>query len=285
MIPLRDIVAWRAFAPWPSDSQVEQDLLLTRAMAAIFADDFLRDQVAMRGGTALHKVHLAPAARYSEDIDLVQLGERPNTHVEKALIRVLEPILGRPRSSMVADVALAVRNWVMPSRILRLEYAYQPTTAPQTEAKVKVEVNYSERRPFYSVVDLPYAPSIRGIPPSLTLRSYDLDEMLGTKMRALLQRDQGRDLFDLWWAWTLNAQGNARHRVDPERVVAAFNDYMAREKTVVRGREYERELARKLSRRIFRSDMDGMLRAGLPLYDIAEAETVVREVFLSRLAP
>ena len=285
MIPLRDIVAWRESAPWPSDSQVEQDLLLTRAMAGIFADDFLRDQVAMRGGTALHKVHLAPAARYSEDIDLVQLGERPNTHVEKALKRVLEPILGRPRTRMVADVALAVRNWMMPSRILRLEYVYRPTTAPQTEAKVKIEVNYTERRPFYAVVDLPYTPSIPGVPGGLLLRSYDLDEMLGTKMRALLQRDQGRDLFDLWWAWTLSAQGSARHQVDPGRVVAAFNDYMAREDTVVRGREYERELARKLTRKTFRGDMDSLLRAGLPPYDIAEAETVVRDVFLSRLAP
>jgi predicted nucleotidyltransferase component of viral defense system len=71
-------------------------------MAGIFADDFLRDQVAMRGGTALHKVHLEPAARYSEDIDLMQIGERPSTHVEKALKRILEPVLGRPRLSMVA---------------------------------------------------------------------------------------------------------------------------------------------------------------------------------------
>jgi predicted nucleotidyltransferase component of viral defense system len=196
LIPLREIAAWREFAPWPSDTQVEQDLLLTRAMAGIFADDFLRDQVAMRGGTALHKVHLAPAARYSEDIDLVQIGERPSTHVEKALKRVLEPLLGRPRLSMVAEVALAVRNWVMPSRILRLEYAYRPTTAPQAQTSVKIEVNYTERRPFYAIVGLPYAPPIPGAPQGLMLRSYDIDEMLGTKMRALLQRDQGRDLFD-----------------------------------------------------------------------------------------
>lgn len=34
-------------------------------------DKFLSKQVAMRGGTVLHKGHLAPASRYSEDIDLV----------------------------------------------------------------------------------------------------------------------------------------------------------------------------------------------------------------------
>ena len=254
-------------------------------MAAIFADDFLSDQVAMRGGTVLHKVHLAPAARYSEDIDLVQVGGRPNDQIEKALKRVIEPILGRPRSSVAANITLAVRNRVMPSSILRLEYHYRPTTAPGMEALIKIEVNYTERQPFYSTLELPYAPSIPGMAESLMLRSYDIDEMLGTKMRALLQRDQGRDLFDLWWAWTVSAQGNALHQVDPNRVVAAFNDYMARENTVVRGREYRGKLAKKLARKKFRSDTDGMLRAGLPPYDVAAAATVVREVFLSRLLP
>lgn len=76
VIPQRDIITWREHAPWPEDTQVEQDLLLTRAMVAIFSDPFLSEQVAMRGGTVLHKVHLAPAARYSEDIDLVLVGDR-----------------------------------------------------------------------------------------------------------------------------------------------------------------------------------------------------------------
>ena len=63
MTPLtrRDVLAHQAFVPWPSQRQVEQDLLLCRAMAALFNDKFLRVQIAMRGGTLLHKVHLAPA--------------------------------------------------------------------------------------------------------------------------------------------------------------------------------------------------------------------------------
>ena len=73
---------------------VEQDYLLCRAVEAIFEDDFLSTQVAMRGGTVLHKGHLAPASRYSEDIDLVLVGDRPSPHIKKALTRVLRPILG-----------------------------------------------------------------------------------------------------------------------------------------------------------------------------------------------
>ncbi|MEX3964843.1 nucleotidyl transferase AbiEii/AbiGii toxin family protein [Paraburkholderia sp. EG286B] len=45
-------------------------------MAAIFWDKFLSQHVAMRGGTVLHKAHLAPAVRYSEDIDLVLVTDR-----------------------------------------------------------------------------------------------------------------------------------------------------------------------------------------------------------------
>jgi len=283
VIPLREIAAWRDHAPWPTDLQVEQDLLLSKAMAAIFSDDFLRSQVAMRGGTVLHKVHLAPAARYSEDIDLVQIGDRPIRHVEKGLVRVIQPVLGTPRSSMIADVRLAIRNWIMPSKILRLEYGYRPAVAQDVEAKLKIEVNYTERTSFYDIVDLPYSCPIPGFR-DVTLRSYDIDEMLGTKMRALLQREQGRDLFDPWWAWTKSQKGEVAPVVDPDRVVAAFNHYMGREGTVVRRAEFEDELAKKMTLTKFRTDMDGMLRPSFGAYDIAAAEAAVREVFLARLS-
>ena len=110
MRPREDIIAWRSHAPWANDAQIEQDLLLTEAMVAIYRDPFLREQVAMRGGTVLHKLHLAPATRYSEDIDLVLIGGRPFGHVEKALVRVLEPLLGKPDRRFWQEVRLAVCN-------------------------------------------------------------------------------------------------------------------------------------------------------------------------------
>jgi hypothetical protein len=72
MIPADFIAEWRAHVLWSTDEQVEQDLVLCRALATIFEDDELASTVALRGGTALHKLHLSPARRYSEDIDLVQ---------------------------------------------------------------------------------------------------------------------------------------------------------------------------------------------------------------------
>ena len=59
MISAQEIADWRVMAPWSTDDMVEQDFLICRAVAAIFEDKFLAGQVAMRGGTVLHKGHLA----------------------------------------------------------------------------------------------------------------------------------------------------------------------------------------------------------------------------------
>ena len=65
MFPQVDIVRWRVVAPWADDDDVEQDLVITLALFDIFGDATLASALAFRGGTALHKLHLPPAVRYS----------------------------------------------------------------------------------------------------------------------------------------------------------------------------------------------------------------------------
>ncbi len=89
MLPRVDIVGWRAVAPWADDDDVEQDLVITLALFDIFRDETLKSSLAFRGGTALHKLHLPPAARYSEDIDLVQREPGPIGPTLSRLRRVL----------------------------------------------------------------------------------------------------------------------------------------------------------------------------------------------------
>jgi len=90
VIPRADVTAWRAIVPWASDAHVEQDLVISRALIEIFRDDTLAGAVAFRGGTALHKLILHPAARYSEDIDLVQVRAEPIGAVLDALHSCLD---------------------------------------------------------------------------------------------------------------------------------------------------------------------------------------------------
>lgn len=73
MIPKQYIEHWKnTNAPWQQDSQVEQDLLISRILVEIYSNPFLRKNLAFKGGTALQKLFVKETTRYSEDIDLVQ---------------------------------------------------------------------------------------------------------------------------------------------------------------------------------------------------------------------
>jgi len=76
-------------------------------MVALFADTFLSSQIAMRGGTLLHKVHLAPACRYSEDIDLVCVWRTlPKIIFVKAIPPGVGEVVGEPERSVWEDIKL-----------------------------------------------------------------------------------------------------------------------------------------------------------------------------------
>jgi predicted nucleotidyltransferase component of viral defense system len=278
-LTLQDVLAHQASVPWPELYQVEQDLLLSLSMRAIFGDPFLSGQVAMRGGTVLHKVHLAPASRYSEDIDLVVVGERPEGHIRKALMRVLRPVLGKEKSSTWATLRLAVRNAAKPSRILRCIYKVPSVSEPQRELTVEVETNVSERLPKYPLQRLPFDLDFRDQRLQSTLVSYNINEMLGTKMRALFQRQKGRDLFDLYWALTTESV----LPVKVEDIVSAFQHYMREEDTKVPRAEFVAHLRSCMEDRTgFCTDMTPLLRKNLA-YDPRKAGSYVESKVLSRL--
>jgi len=52
MIPESAIIEWRETVPWSEDYQVEQDLIISRALVSIYKDEFLSKRLAFRGGTA-----------------------------------------------------------------------------------------------------------------------------------------------------------------------------------------------------------------------------------------
>lgn len=100
MIERDFIVAWRQNAPWPTDAQVEQDLVLSRALVEIFNHPLLSRELAFRGGTALHKLFLPKPARYSEDIDLVQVSEGPICLSVSVGLVQKSPVTSRSRVSL-----------------------------------------------------------------------------------------------------------------------------------------------------------------------------------------
>ena len=153
MIQQSHLTAWQAHAPWDQRSKIEQDLRLSRVVAAIFSDDILAEHLALRGRTVLHKGHLPPAARYSEDLDLVLIKSMGKSSLDAQLRRILAPVLGEPSDSAIADAWLTVRNVLKPSKILRTRYQYVPLGLryPMT---VKVEVNLNERQSLFPFTDV-----------------------------------------------------------------------------------------------------------------------------------
>lgn len=60
MIQKAFITQWGTVVPWSSPRLVEQDLIICRTLVSIFSDPFLKEHLAFRGGTALHKLYLEP---------------------------------------------------------------------------------------------------------------------------------------------------------------------------------------------------------------------------------
>ena len=277
------LTAWQVHAPWPKRSQIEQDLRLSRGVAAIFTDEVLSNHLAMRGGTVLHKAHLAPAARYSEDIDLVLTKPMDTASLEKHLLRVLTPILGVPAPSIFQDAWLALRNASKRSKILSIKFKFIPVGLSRFET-IKVDINLNEHQALYPLVNVNFESLDEdGELVNAQAISYDINEMLGTKTRALMQRQQGRDLFDLWFAWSQSQAGVTPYTVDGKRAMEAFEWYLANEGTAMGREEAGQLLDQRLSNSAFRLDMDTLLRPGLAKFDVDAAAPVVRRVFLAQL--
>jgi predicted nucleotidyltransferase component of viral defense system len=262
MIPAAAITHWRNVAPWPQDAQVEQDLILSRALIEIFQEPGLSGSLLLRGGTALHKLFISPARRYSEDIDLVQVAAGPIGPILNAIRMRLDPLLGEPRRE---------RN---PGNVT-LRYRMESEVPPLVPLRLKVEINTREHFTVFGVVTRVHAVRSPWFDGEAAVRTFALEELLGTKLRALFQRRKGRDLFDLW-------TGLETRAVDPRRIVEAFRAYMRAEGAHVSRAIFEKNLAAKIESRVFNDDLRPLLAPAAP-YDVLAAARAVSEQLLPHL--
>lgn len=123
MIPKPYIAQWQSHAPWKDLYQIEQDLIISRALVAIFSDPFLNENLAFRGGTALHKLYLNPAPRYSEDIDLVQIKHGP---IKPIMERLQETELGKNRILQMDSIPKLHKNRIRSAYGKKLAIAESP---------------------------------------------------------------------------------------------------------------------------------------------------------------
>lgn len=262
MIPRAHVTHWRGRAPWPMDAQVEQDLVLSRALIELFNDPALAATLAFRGGTALHKLFLAAPGRYSEDIDLVQQTAGPIGPIFDALRSRLDPWLGEASSRQGEGRASLV-------------YRFETTAIPVQRVRLKVEINTREHFRVLGAHRVPFEVNSPWFEGKAQIATFGIEELLATKLRALYQRKKGRDLYDLDLALSSLV-------VDDEKLMHCFDRYLAHSDTRITRAAFEANLQDKLADRSFVEDVAPLL-AEPKGYDAAEAARLVLERLISKL--
>jgi len=257
MISPAYITEWKQTAPRPRNDQVEQDLIICRALVEIYSHPDLANSLAFRGGTALFKLYLPPT-RYSEDIDLVQVYPGPIGPIMSALQEKLNAWLGNPKRKQGEG---------------RVTLTYQMTSEAGLPLRLKVEIDSREHFTVLGLEKRILDIHSRWFSGSASLLTYQLDELLGTKVRALYQRSKGRDLYDLWAAFQ-------NEQVTPDRVIDCFLRYMMNEGHKISRAEFEQNLLAKLSNPRFLNDVKPLL-TDASAYDSKQAADFVTQ----KLAP
>lgn len=85
--------------------------------------------------------------------------------------------------------------------------------------RLKIEINTREHFQVLGFKQIPYEVNNGWFSGNCLLTCYELEELLGTKLRALYQRRKGRDLFDLFWALE-------NQRVDINKLINCYNTYL-----------------------------------------------------------
>lgn len=262
MINRASIAQWRTTAPWNSNEQVEQDLIICRALTAIFSDDFLSTQLAFRGGTALHKLYLTPQSRYSEDIDLVRIDAGPIKPILMRLGEVLDFLPGK----------VVKQKRYNNTMLFRMESEIPPVVP----IRLKIEINCFEHFNELGLVKVPFSLENSWFTGSCELTTYRLEELLGTKLRALYQRKKGRDLFDLYKAII-------DKDVDAELLLRCYNRYMdfsvAKAPTF---KQFVQNMEDKMKDPEFLGDIDNLLHPD-ETFNMQEAYQIVKEKIIDKL--
>ena len=257
MISRNDITAWGIEHPWPETDQIEQDLLLSQAICTIADDGFLKDELALRGGTAFHKFFMTEPYRYSEDLDYVRTTEGGIGEVMRRLTDIGSEL----------GYSVKTKMGMYPKVIWRF------TSDSGLPAKIKIEINTQERTPVKGFSFVNFTVDSAYFSGKTDVRTFTPEELAATKIRALYQRSKGRDLYDLWLAL------NVLH-LDKESILEIFEGYRPEGLT---GKEIIKNLQIKLADRQFVEDVANMIKRGAPEYDPQYAGNFIIEELLVNL--
>lgn len=225
--------------------QVEQDLIISRALCDLFNAPALRGKIAFRGGTAINKLLFKQSLRYSEDIDLMQTQAEPIGNTVDSIREVLS--------------WLGKCNREQAGHSMHLVFKFNPEVDPQTTLKLKVEINTREHTHLLGIKPYPFAVESDWYRGKAEIASFEPEELFGTKLRALLQRRKNRDLFDLH-------HGLDQLAMEPNKLISCFEHYLALEGKLITRAIAEQRMLEKLTRSLT-EDIAPLLPASIRFND------------------
>jgi len=188
---------------------VEKDYALSYLLAAIASTEGLRENLVLKGGTALKKLYFADY-RFSEDLDYSTrvLGAIPQIDsLFEAVVRRMEELLNERGPFQITSESLILKQphpGEQKAYLVRVQFPEQR----QPLCRLKVEITVDE--PILTPVDI--RPVLHGFDEFLDIQIpvYSLTEITAEKLRALIQsrarlHERGwgasrvcRDYYDLW---------------------------------------------------------------------------------------
>lgn len=239
MIQKSYIMEWRDYAPWLYDEMVEQDLVLSRIIVELFNDAWLAENLAFRGGTALQKIYFDKKFRYSEDIDLVQIQAVPIGELVNRIREKLDGWLEKP-------------TWKQNEGRFTLYYKFFAEIEPFLPMRVKIEINTREHFSVMGYVKKIFTMNNGWFTGKANITTYELEELLGTKLRALFQRKKGRDVLDLGVCLS-------NFNLNTGKILECFEKYVSFVGSKTTRAQFEQNLYEKCEDKRFLSDTNALL--------------------------
>lgn len=262
MISKEYIQAWKSHVPWGSDAQVEQDLVISRALCELYSEPKIQNALAFRGGTSLQKIFFDKPARYSEDIDLVQISKEKMGDVADLVREKLQHWLGKPQVDR------------KPGRFT-MRFKFDSTEEPVQKMKLKVEINVAEHFTVFGHEKRSFSMTSDYHSGKCEITTFSIEEIMGTKLRALYQRKKGRDLFDFACVF------QRFPKLSNEKVVQCFLKYMEYGGHKISRAEFEQAMHEKENDPDFTSDISPLLPAGEEDFDHKSAFIDVSQKLVS----
>ena len=119
-------------------------------------------------------------------------------------------------------------------------------------SKLKVEINTTEHFQVLAPRVSPYFIDSEWFKGSCTIVTYELEELIATKLRALYQRRKGRDLFDLWLVFS-------KGLADINEVIKIFHRYFKHDGISITRDLFHQNMLQKRLNKDFQVDMNVLL--------------------------